>query len=191
MLSNSFMNKTCGVILLAGVYIFRTFALMMIRRVAVQDAQAIADIYNEYVLRSVATFEVEPVTVQEMLGRIEELSARYPYLVYEEDGQVLGYCYAHQWRARAAYRQTWETTVYVDTSARRKGIGRALVGHLIEECRRAGVHVLVASIVSENVGSIMLHQGLGFRQASHFSQVGRKFGRWLDITDFQLLLRSE
>ncbi|MDE6158726.1 MAG: GNAT family N-acetyltransferase [Bacteroidaceae bacterium] len=163
----------------------------MIRKVTVEDAQAIADIYNEYVRKSVVTFEIEPVTLQEMRQRIDELSAGYPYWVYEDDGRVLGYCYAHQWKERAASGYTWETAVYVDVSARGKGIGRALVSHLIEECRRAGVHVLVACIVSENEGSIRLHRRLGFKQVSHFYQVGRKFGRWLDILDFQLLLQED
>lgn len=184
---NHSKNIAC---LICQMNLFRTFAAM-IRKVTVEDAQAIADIYNEYVRKSVVTFEIEPVTLQEMRQRIDELSAGYPYWVYEEDGRVLGYCYAHQWMARAAYRHTWETAVYVDVSARGKGIGRTLVSHLIEECRRAGVHVLVACIVSENEGSIMLHRRLGFKQVSHFHQVGRKFGRWLDILDFQLLLQED
>lgn len=160
----------------------------MIRKVTGQDAKAIADIYNEYVCNSVVTFETEPVTSQEMSRRIEEISACYPYWVYEEGGKVLGYCYAHQWKARAAYSRTWETTVYVDASSRGKGIGKALVGHLIRECRCDGAHVLVACIVGGNENSIRLHQSFGFRQVSHFLQVGRKSERWLDILDFQLIL---
>lgn len=160
----------------------------MIREVTVQDAPAIAKIYNEYVRNSVISFETEPVSVQEMRRRIEEISARYPYLVYEKAEKVVGYCYAHEWKTRAAYSRTWETTVYVDATAHGKGIGSELMKFLIERCRRAGAHALVACITGNNKKSIMLHQRLSFRRVSHFRQVGMKFGRWLDVVDFQLLL---
>lgn len=160
----------------------------MIRKVTIQDAQTIADIYNVYVLNSVATFETEPVTLQEMCRRIEEISAKYPYLVYEEDGKILGYCYAHSWKTRAAYSRTLETTVYVDAVSQKRGIGKELMKHLIDECRQTGAHVLIACVTGGNEGSVILHQKLGFRQASHFRQVGKKFGNWLDVVDFQLLL---
>ena len=160
----------------------------MIRKVTIQDAQAIADIYNVYVQNSVATFETEPVTLQEMCWRIEEISAQYPYLVYEEDGKILGYCCAHEWKTRTAYSQTLETTVYVAVTSQRKGIGKKLMKHLIEECRLTGAHALIACITDGNDDSVMLHQKFGFHQVSHFCQVGKKFGRWLDVVDFQLLL---
>ncbi len=160
----------------------------MIRKVTEQDAPAIAEIYNEYVLNSVVSFETEQVSVREMCRRIEEMSARYPYLVYEEAGMVLGYCYAHDWKARAAYGLTWETTVYVDAVAQGRGIGCELMRLLIEECRRAGAHALVACITGSNEKSIALHRRLGFSPASHFRQVGMKFGCWLDVVDYQLLL---
>lgn len=160
----------------------------MIRKVTIQDAQTIADIYNVYVLNSVATFETEPVTLQEMCRRIEEISAKYPYLVYEEDGKILGYCYAHSWKTRAAYSRTLETTVYVAAVSQKRGIGKELMKHLIDECRQTGAHVLIACVTGGNEGSVTLHQKLGFRQASHFRQVGKKFGSWLDVVDFQLLL---
>lgn len=160
----------------------------MIREITVQDAPAIAKIYNEYVQNSVISFETEPVSVPEMRRRIEEISARYPYLVYEEAGIIVGYCFAHGWKTRAAYSRTWETTVYVDATAQGKGIGSELMRLLIERCRMAGAHALVACITGSNEKSIMLHQRLGFQRVSNFRQVGMKFGRWLDVVDFQLLL---
>lgn len=160
----------------------------MIRSVTTQDAEAIADIYNAYVTGSVASFEVEPVSRLEMSRRIDEVSSRYPWLVYEADGTVCGFCYAHQWKLRAAYERTWETTVYVAPASVGRGVGKRLMERLIEECRRAGARVLVACITGGNESSIGLHRGLGFSQASHFCQVGHKFGRWLDVVDFQLLL---
>ena len=160
----------------------------MIRKITIQDAKAIANIYNEYVQNSVVTFETEPVSLHEMCRRIEEISSQYPYLICEENGKVLGYCYAHKWKARTAYRHTLETTVYVDVTAHGRGIGENLMRHLIAECRKADVHVLIACITDGNEKSIMLHQRLGFLQVSHFYQVGMKFNRWLDVVDFQLQL---
>lgn len=160
----------------------------MIRKVTIQDAQAIADIYNEYVLNSVASFETEPITELEMRKRIEEISSKYPYYVYEDTGEVKGYCYAHSWKERAAYKQTWETTIYVAADLQGRGIGTKLMNLLIEECRQAGAHALIACITGGNEKSILLHQQLGFRQVSQFPEVGMKFGRWLDVVDFQLLL---
>lgn len=148
----------------------------MIRTATVQDAQAIADIYNEYVENGTATFETERISLPEMRRRIEEISSAYPYLVYEDDGKVSGYCYAHGWKTRVAYRHTWETSVYVAAASQGNGIGMLLMQHLIKECRKTGAHTLVACVTGSNVNSIKLHQRLGFQQVSHFHQVGMKFG---------------
>lgn len=161
---------------------------MMIRKVTIQDARSVAVIYNEYVEHSVASFDTEALSEEEMCRRIEEISVKYPYFVCEEDGEVLGYCYAHSWKERAAYGHSLETTVYVAPSARGRGIGEELMTRLIEECREAGVHTLIACITGGNESSIGLHRKLGFRQVSCFREVGRKFGRWLDVVDFQLML---
>lgn len=160
----------------------------MIRNVTPSDIPAIAAIYNHYILQSVATFEVEPLSLDEMQERIADISAHCPYLVYEADGHVAGYCYAHPWKERAAYRHTFETTVYVDPAWQRQGIGRALMERLIEECRRRGCYVLIACITGGNEGSCQLHRELGFRQASCFHGVGEKFGRRLDVVDWELEL---
>ena len=92
-----------------------------------RDAKAIVDIYNEYVVNSVATFETEPLRVEEMEGRIAGISASYPYLVYVDQDEVVGYCYAHTWKEKAAYKYTLETTVYLSPRYKGKGIGRQLM----------------------------------------------------------------
>ena len=160
----------------------------MIRTVTTADAPVIADIYNGYIASSTATFETEHVSVDEMTRRIGDISARFPYFVWTEQGRVLGYCYAHPWKERAAYCNTWETTIYLHESAFRRGIGRQLMQRLIAECRRLGAHALLACITAENKPSIAFHQSLGFRKVSHFREVGRKFHRWLDVDDLELLL---
>ena len=148
----------------------------MIRRVELQDAKAITTIYNEYVGHSVATFETEPLREEDMRNRIAGIAVRFPYFVYEEEGKVVGYCYAHLWKERAAYRHTLETTVYLAPGYEGKGIGRELMERLIEECRRDGYRALIACVTKGNVVSDALHLRLGFKKVSHFKKVGLKFG---------------
>ena len=100
----------------------------MIRNVSSRDAKAIVDIYNEYVVNSVATFETEPLRVEEMEGRIAGISASYPYLVYVDHDEVVGYCYAHAWKEKAAYKYTLETTVYLSPRYKGKGSRPAAYG---------------------------------------------------------------
>lgn len=159
-----------------------------IRPVRAQDAGAIAEIYNEYIRNSTATFETEPLTAAEMRTRIAGIARAFPYFVYEEEGRVLGYCYAHPWRSRAAYCHTLETTIYLAPAQGGRGIGTRLMRTLLAACREAGCHVLIACITRENQSSRAFHQKMGFRRVSHFEEVGRKFNRWLDIEDYELRL---
>lgn len=160
----------------------------MIRTVTLNDAQAIADIYNEYILHTCITFETEAISTSEMTNRIRTISSAYPYFVYETNGEILGYCYAHGWKEKQAYQQTAETTVYVKSGYTHQGIGLSLMQQLIDASRKSGLHTLVACITYPNEASVRLHEKLGFRQVSRFYEVGRKFGQWLDIYDFQLIL---
>lgn len=160
----------------------------MIRGVELSDAKAIADIYNRYVTESVISFETEPLTEDEMRLRIADISSGFPYFVWEQDGEIAGYCYAHPWKERAAYGRTLETTVYLAPQYTRRGIGSRLMARLIEECRAAGYRALIACITGGNEASIALHRELGFRQVSCFEKVGFKFGRELDVVDMELLL---
>ncbi len=160
-----------------------------IRPVTLEDAGAIVDIYNYFITDTTVTFEVQPLTVEEMAERIREISARFPYFVYEEDGRVLGYCYAHLWKERAAYSKTLETTVYLHKDATHRGIGSMMVNHLVDLCREQGYHALIACITEGNEASVKMHEKLGFRQVSEYKEVGRKFGEWLGVVDLELLFR--
>ena len=129
------------------------------------------------------------------LGRVEtrhalslQTAARWPYLVWEEQGRVKGYCYAHPWKERPAYRHTLETTVYLDPACTGRGIGTRLMHALIGECRGRGAHALVACITAGNEPSCRLHRRLGFRQVSEFHDVGFKHGQWLGVVDYELRL---
>lgn len=129
-----------------------------------------------------------PLTAEEMLKRISDISKVFPYLVYEENGEVVGYCYAHEWKSREAYRHTLETTVYISALHTGRGIGVLLMRQLIEDCRARGFRALIACITEGNAHSVTLHERLGFHRVSRFEQVGFKFGEWLNVVDYELLL---
>jgi phosphinothricin acetyltransferase len=159
----------------------------MIRQARKEDAGAIAAIYNYYVANTAITFDTEPVSEEEMRSRIVGISAEYPYFVYEEDGFIAGYSYATPWKKRNAYCRTVESTVYVSPDHKRKGIGIALMSRLMATLREMRIHAIIACISIPNDESIALHEKLGFAKASHFRQVGWKFGRWLDVCDWEFV----
>ncbi len=160
----------------------------IIRPFAPTDNSDITDIYNYYIQNSVITFETDPVSQETMLQRIESITADFPCLVYVEDDRIVGYCYVHAWKEKRAYRYTVENTIYVSPRHQGKGIGKELLAALINECQAAGFHSLIACITEGNEASNRLHEKFGFKQVSRFTKVGYKFGRWLDVLDFQLLL---
>ena len=161
----------------------------MIRNVRKEDIAAIAAIYNRYIADTCITFETEPVSDEEMGRRIRSFTGKgYPCLVCEEGGRVARYCYAHAWKEKQAYSRTAETTVYLHPDCKGRGLGKELMKTLVDACRQSGLHVLIACITVPNEASVRLHESLGFRQVSRFNEVGQKFGRWLDVYDFQLTL---
>lgn len=160
----------------------------MIREVRPDDAAQIAGIYNRYILETTISFETQPLSAEDMRIRIEEISSYFPYFVAENNGKLTGYCYAHPWKERAAYCKTLETTIYLASEAKGRGLGTRLMTQLIKECRNRGYHALIACITAENEESCQFHERLGFKKVSHFEQVGQKFGRWLDVADYELML---
>lgn len=161
----------------------------IVRPVAEADCRAITGIYNHYIADTTATFEVDTVSEREMADRIKSVSARFPYLVIEEEGRVVGYSYVHTWKDRAAYSHTLELTIYLDCSCRGRGLGSKLLGEIIRKCHTLDTcHTLVACITEDNKESIAFHSRHGFQQVSLFREVGRKFGRWLDVVDMQLMV---
>lgn len=158
----------------------------MIRSATVDDAAAICAIYNPYVAATSVTFETEAVPVGVMRTRIADVVEIYPWLVFEEGCEVGGYAYATQWRARAAYRHAVESTIYLGPRFQRKGIGTQLYAELIARLRAQGVHQVIGGAALPNPGSVALHERLGFRKVAHFTEVGRKFDRWIDVAYWQL-----
>ena len=159
----------------------------MIRSIRLADAEGICAIYNYYILNSIATFEKQPLTVEEMQERIKSIHERYPWIVYEEAGEILGYAYANQWRERVAYKQTVESTVYLLPGKQKKGIGSKLYQALIEILETEGFHAIIGGISIPNPDSIALHEKLGFEKIAHFKEVGYKFEQWIDVGYWELL----
>lgn len=162
--------------------------MAVIRACAATDAAAIAEIYNHYVRETVVTFEKIPVSVDAMARRIEDIGARFPWLVWEDDGAVVGYAYASAWQSRSAYRFSVESTIYLAASHHRNGIGAKLYGALLAELKLRGFHTAVGGIALPNPASIALHEKLGFTKIGQFVEVGRKLDRWVDVGYWQLIL---
>lgn len=161
----------------------------MIRAATADDAAAIAAIYNPFIVDTVITFEEEPLAAEDIAARIAEVKAlSLPWLVIEQDGAVQGYAYASRWKTRASYRHTVETAIYLAAGATGRGTGRRIYGELIRQLQARGIHVAIGGIALPNAASVALHERLGFRKIGHFSEVGYKFGRWVDVGYWQLTL---
>jgi L-amino acid N-acyltransferase YncA len=165
---------------------------MIIRTAGPNDGGPISRIYNHYVANTIVTFEEEPVSGEQMTGRIEEVrSASLPWLVAEVDRALAGYAYASRWKGRCAYRFSVEVTVYLDPAHTGRGIGSRLFEQLLAELRQRGFRTALGGIALPNDASIALHERFGFSKAAHFEQVGFKFGRWIDVGYWQLLLQPD
>jgi L-amino acid N-acyltransferase YncA len=149
-----------------------------IRIAKVSDAKAISEIYGPYVRDTIISFEYVAPDEAEMKARIEKISARLPWLVFEEDGEVLGYAYAGPHRERAAYQWAVDAGIYIGPKAHRRGVGRALYTVLFEVVKRLGYHRVYGGITLPNVASIGLHEACGFKAIGIYPEVGFKFGKW-------------
>lgn len=163
-----------------------------VRSATAADADALAAIYNHYILKTVVTFEEEVIDASEMARRVAEVqSAGFPYLVVEEEGHVLGYAYGARWQNRCAYRHSAETTVYLHPDAVGRGLGRALYNALIPQLDAMGIHTLIAGIALPNAASVACHEAFDFDKAAHYREVGFKFGQWIDVGYWQRLRPRE
>ena len=161
----------------------------MIRSATSADATAIAAIYNYYVLNTSVTFEEEAVSTEQMAERIGQVKADgLPWLVLEQNGEVLGYAYATKWRVRSAYRFSVESTVYVKEGVTAKGLGSQLYQQLLADLKALGLHLVIGGITLPNEQSVALHEKFGFEKCGHFQQVGFKFEQWRDVGYWQKLL---
>lgn len=174
-----------------------TIITFMIRSASTSDAPVIREIYKPYVEETAITFEYEVPSAEEFERRIGKTLSFYPYLVYEEDGVILGYAYASPFKERAAYDWAVETSIYVRKGTTKKGIGRALHDALKEELKRMGILSMYACIAAPSGedehlddNSIGFHSHLGYRLCGRFSKCGYKFGTWYDMVWMELFIGS-
>ena len=153
----------------------------MIRPALESDLPAILAIYGPYILHSTATFEYEVPSLPTFTDRFRGITAQFPWLVWEEDGSILGYAYASHPYTRAAYSWCAEPTVYLRPEAQGRGIAARLYRELEELLLKQGYQVLYALVTEENVRSVRFHEKQGYEIRAHFPNCGFKFGRWLGL----------
>lgn len=161
---------------------------MIIRSCNAEDITSICNIYNHHIDKSVATFEENILQAGKMKQRIQSVKQNFPWLVCEQHGVLVGFAYATEWKKRSAYKNSAETTVYIKDGCYGNGYGTTLYQRLIDDLKQTSLHTVMAGITLPNDASVSLHQRLGFEKVAHFKQVGRKFGEWLDVGYWQLML---
>lgn len=159
-----------------------------VRLARLDDAEALLDIYNVEVQTSTVTFDILPRSLEEQRAWLTERSGAHAVIVCERRGQVVGFASLSPWRPRPAYATSVEDSVYVHRDHQGEGIGRLLLTELIDVGRAHGFHAMFARIVGGHESSVRLHESLGFEIVGTEREVGRKFGRWLDVVLMELLL---
>jgi phosphinothricin acetyltransferase len=161
---------------------------MHIRPVRDADIARITEIYNWYILNTVITFELEPLSAAVMGQRIQEKVVQYDWLVGDVDGTVMGYAYYGAFHPRAAYHHTVETSIYLDQEYRGKGWGTDLYRELLDAAAKQGFREVMSLIALPNAGSIGLHRKLGFQEVGVMQNVGYKLQRYVDVALWQKTL---
>ena len=159
-----------------------------IRLATAADLEAIRAIYNYYVTHSTCTYQIELETAEERAAWFRDRSHLHPVTVAESDGVVIGWASLSPWKSRCGYVQTVEASVYIHHDHHRRGLGKALLLDLIDRAKALGLHTIIGGACTSQTASLALQAALGFETIGTLRQVGRKFGRWLDVTHTQLLL---
>ena len=163
----------------------------MIRDATIDDSEAIAEIYNHYIVNTSITFEETPVSRAEMSTRIKNVQlSELPWIVALKDNNVVGYAYATKWKERSAYRFSVESTVYISNQATGEGIGTLLYKELLRKLKARNINNVIGGITLPNPASVGLHEKMAMKKVAHFPHVGFKFGEWLDVGYWQLSLSS-
>lgn len=161
---------------------------LVIRMAAEKDAEELLAIYAPYVTETAITFEYEVPSAEEFRGRIRKTLEKYPYLVAEMDGELLGYAYASAFKGRAAYEWSVETSIYVKMGEHGKGVGRRLYTVLEDTLRKQNILNVNACIAYPNPGSETFHESLGYKTVAHFTKCGYKMGKWHDMIWMEKML---
>jgi len=165
--------------------------MVNVRDAMLDDLPAITDIYNEAIRKTVATFDTEPKTSDEQKTWFLDHGAKNPIIVAEESGKIIGWASLSKWSDRCAYSDAAEISLYVTEGHQGKGIGRRLLQEVLKKGRKAGLHTVLARIAEGNATSVHLHEAMGFEHVGVMKEVGRKFGRLLDVYLMQKIFTSD
>lgn len=163
----------------------------MIRIAQESDAPALLEIYAPFVTNTAVTFDIEPPTLAEFIQKMNKIKEEAPYLVFEQEGNVLGYAYASSHRQRAAYRWTRELSVYIHEEAKSKKCGTALYTSLLELLRCQNYRTVLAGITLPNIPSVNFHERLGFYPVGVYDNIGFKLGKSHRVGWWQLMLQED
>lgn len=155
---------------------------MSVRPASAADIPAMLAIYQPYVANTTYSFEYTGPTLEEFTERFYQYTVKYPWLVWEENGEVTGYAYASPMAVRASYQWSADASIYIREDCHGTGIGRALYTALEEELQQLGYHNIIAIITEENSGSRAFHEKMGYEHIMDLPHIGFKFGRWLGIS---------
>jgi L-amino acid N-acyltransferase len=161
---------------------------MEVRLAIPSDAEAIRAIYNVEVTESTNTFDLVPRTVEQQHAWLAEHAGAHPAVAAVDHGQVVGYGSLSPYKERPAYATTVEDSLFVHRDHRGEGVGRRVLEELVRLAGDHGFHAVIARIVGDNAASIRVHEACGFQLVGVEKEVGRKFGRWLDVVELQRLL---
>ena len=165
--------------------------MAVIRKAALQDLRAITEIYNEAVLHTTATFDTTTKTIEEQRVWYDKHNIKYPILIAEEEKKIVGWASLSQYSDRCAYADTAEASVYIKEGHQRKGLGRVLSEALLKAGREAKLHTVILRIAEGNAGSLKLAKSLGFKDVGVMKEVGKKFGKLLDVYIMQLIYEGQ
>ena len=159
-----------------------------IRLATVDDLETINAIYNHYVATSTSTFQLEPETAAARLAWFQQRTPQQPVIVAQKGDTLVGWASLSTHKGREGYNKTTELSIYLRPDDIGQGIGKIMIKDLIRRATDYGYHVLIGGVTTEQTASMRLHESLGFTKVAHFREVGFKFGRWLDVAYFQMLL---
>lgn len=159
-----------------------------IRKAGLSDLDAITEIYNQAILKTTATFDTNVKSRSEQVDWFNKHDDRLPVFVAEENGRVVGWSSLSKWSDRCAYADTGEVSIYIDEAFRGNAIGKKMLAVLVNEGRKQGLHTLISRIAGESLASIRLHEREGFSHVGTLKEVGKKFGKLLDVHLMQKIL---
>jgi phosphinothricin acetyltransferase len=165
--------------------------MVIIRKATITDLEAITEIYNDAIINTIATFDTQPKTLKEQKEWFRSHDSKHPILVVEEGPNILGWASLSDWSDRCAYSETVEISLYIKKEFRGKGFGKRLLEAILQEGRKVGLHTVIARIAEGNEISVHLFESFGFKHIGILKEVGRKFGKLLDVHLMQKIFKDD